>query len=150
MKANARTFSAKPADFPYTSRNWILIDVAGKPLGRIATRIANILRGKNKPTFTAHVDTGDFVVVINAEKVLLTGNKLAQKIYYSHTGYLGGLKTVTAGEMMENKPEEIIRKAVTGMLPKNKLNREVIKKLKIYAGANHPHEAQRPQPLEVL
>ncbi|VAX23256.1 LSU ribosomal protein L13p (L13Ae) [hydrothermal vent metagenome] len=150
MKANARTFSAKPADFPYTSRKWILIDVEGKPLGRIATRIANILRGKNKPTFTAHVDTGDFVVVINAEKVLLTGNKMAQKIYYSHTGYLGGLKTITAEEMMKKKPEELIRKAVVGMLPKNKLNREVIKKLKIYAGANHPHEAQRPQPMEVL
>jgi large subunit ribosomal protein L13 len=115
----------------------------------MATRIADVLRGKNKPIFTPHVDTGDFVVVVNAEKVKLTGNKLTNKVYYRHSGYPGGLKAATAKKIKEEKPEELIRLAVKGMLPKNKLGSRLIKKLKIYRGKNHPHEAQQPQVLEI-
>ena len=131
------------------TRDWFLVDGENQVLGRIATRIANILRGKNKPIFTPSVDTGDFVIVVNAEKIALTGNKLADKMYYSHSGYPGGIKSINAGKLLEKKPEEIIRKAVKGMLPKNSLGRKQLKKLKVYAGPEHPHAAQKPQPFEI-
>ncbi|HEX9022267.1 MAG TPA: 50S ribosomal protein L13 [Geobacteraceae bacterium] len=130
-----------------TTRDWYLIDAENLILGRVATRIANVLRGKNKPTFTPSVDTGDFVIVVNAEKVALTGKKLSDKFYYSHSGYPGGIKAISAGKLMERKPDEIIRQAVKGMLPKNKLARHMLNKLKIYSGPAHPHEAQQPKPL---
>ena len=126
-------------------RQWWLIDADGRILGRLATRVANLLRGKNKPQYVDFMDTGDFVVVVNAEKIKVTGKKLEQKKYYSHTGYPGGIKEKTLEELMDKKPEEVIRKAVWGMLPKNKLNRAIHKKLKVYAGPDHPHEAQQPQ-----
>lgn len=131
------------------SREWFLVDVEGKVLGRVATEIANILRGKKKAIFTPSVDTGDFVVVVNAEKIALTGKKLSDKIYYSHSEYPGGLKSVSAGKLLEKKPEELIRKAVKGMLPKNKLSRHMINKLKIYTGPEHPHKAQQPKALSL-
>ena len=131
------------------ARDWFLVDVENKVLGRVATQIASILRGKNKPLFSPHVDSGDFVIVVNAEKVVLTGNKLSDKIYYSHPGYPGGIKSITAGKLMEKKAEDIIRKAVKGMLPKNKLASHMLKKLKIYTGSTHPHEAQQPKSLQV-
>lgn len=131
------------------SREWFLVDVEGKVLGRVATEIANILRGKKKAVFTPSVDTGDFVVVVNAEKIALTGKKLSDKIYYSHSEYPGGLKSISAGKLLEKKPEEIIRKAVKGMLPKNKLSRHMISKLKIYTGPEHPHKAQQPKTLSL-
>ncbi|NIA11116.1 MAG: 50S ribosomal protein L13 [Nitrospiraceae bacterium] len=127
-------------------RNWVLIDADGKILGKVAVEIASILRGKKKPVYTPHMDAGDFVVVVNAEKVALTGNKWSQKTYYHHSGYPGGIKEITAEKLLEKKPEEIIRKAVWGMLPKNRLGRKLIKKLKVYAGSEHPHEAQKPEP----
>jgi large subunit ribosomal protein L13 len=123
--------------------------VENKVLGRVATQIANVLRGKNKPRFSPSVDTGDFVIVVNAEKVALTGNKLSDKIYYSHSGYPGGIKSITAGKLLEKKAEDIIRKAVKGMLPKNKLASHMLKKLKIYTGSTHPHEAQQPKSLQL-
>ena len=128
-------------------RDWYLVDAQDIVLGRLATQIANVLRGKNKAIFTPSVDTGDFVIVVNAEKIALTGRKLDDKIYYSHTGFPGGLKEITAGKLLEKKPEDIIRKAVKGMLPKNKLARHMLKKLKVYAGASHPHDAQQPKNL---
>jgi len=131
------------------TRDWYLVDVDSKVLGRVATQIANVLRGKNKPTFTPSVDTGDFVVVVNAAKIALTGKKFADKTYYSHSGYVGGLKEISAGKLIEKKPEELIKKAVKGMLPKNKLARHMLKKLKIYAGEEHPHAAQQPKNLNV-
>ena len=127
-------------------KKWVLIDAEGKILGRMATEIADILRGKNKPVFTPHVDTGDFVVVINADKVRLTGKKWDQKVYYHHSGYIGGIKAHPAREVLEKKPEELVRHAVKGMLPKNRLGRRMITKLKIYSGSEHPHEAQMPVP----
>jgi large subunit ribosomal protein L13 len=130
-------------------RDWVVVDAEGQNLGRLATRIADALRGKRKPEYTPHVDTGDFVVVVNAEKVVVTGNKLEQKLYYRHSGYPGGLRTRTLGEMLERRPEEVLRKAVKGMLPRNKLARAQLRKLKVYAGPEHPHTAQRPQPLEL-
>ena len=130
-------------------RDWYLIDAQDLVLGRISSQIANVLRGKNKAIFTPSVDTGDFVIVINAEKIALTGRKLADKVYYSHSGYTGGLKEITAGKLLEKKPEELIKKAVKGMLPKNKLARHMLKKLKIYAGTSHPHDAQQPKKLEL-
>lgn len=130
-------------------RDWYLVDGQNLVLGRLASQVANILRGKNKAIFTPSVDTGDFVIVVNAEKIALTGRKLADKMYYSHSGFPGGLKEITAGKLMEKKPEEIIRKAVKGMLPKNKLSRHMLKKLKIYAGPTHPHDAQQPKNLEL-
>jgi len=130
-------------------RNWHVVDAQNLILGRLASQVANILRGKNKAIFTPSVDTGDFVIVVNAEKIALTGRKLSDKNYYSHSGFPGGIKSVTAGELLEKQPEELIRKAVKGMLPKNKLSRQMIKKLKIYTGPNHPHEAQRPKNLEL-
>lgn len=128
-------------------RKWYVIDADGKVLGRLASRVAMILRGKEKPQFTPHVDTGDFVVVVNAEKVKLTGKKMAEKIYYRHSGYIGGLKARTAQELLAQKPEEVIRLAVKGMLPKNRLGNQLLGKLKVYRGAEHPHEAQKPLPL---
>ncbi|MDP3937899.1 MAG: 50S ribosomal protein L13 [Deltaproteobacteria bacterium] len=141
-----KTFSAKPGEVP---QNWHTINVEGKVLGRIATQIADILRGKTKPTYTPHTDTGDFVVVVNAEKVRLTGKKWTDKMYSHHTRYPGGLKRITAEKQREKDPTIIIHEAVWGMMPKTKLGRAQIKKLKIYAGAEHPHEAQQPQPREV-
>jgi len=132
-----------------TKRNWILVDAEGKILGRMATEIAAILRGKTKPTYTPHADAGDFVVVINAEKVALTGRKWSQKMYYHHSGYPGGIKAISAEKLRQKRPEEIIRKAVWGMLPKNRLGRKLIKKLKVYAGPEHPHGAQKPEPLQM-
>lgn len=126
-------------------RKWWLIDADGKVLGRLATQVADLLRGKKKPTFVDFLDSGDFVVVINAAKIQVSGKKLEQKKYYSHTGYPGGIKEKNLKELMEQKPEDVIRKAVWGMLPKNKLNRAIHKKLKVYAGPDHPHEAQQPQ-----
>ena len=126
-------------------RNWYVIDAEGKNLGRIATEAATLLRGKHKPTFTPHIDCGDFVIIVNASKVNLTGNKLDDKIYYNHSGYTGGLRERTAREMKEKYPVEMLERAVKGMLPKNTLGRKMIKKLKIYKGAEHNHEAQQPE-----
>ena len=141
-----KTWNAKPGEL---DRRWYLVDAEGKTLGRLATQIADTLRGKGKPQYTPHVDTGDFVVVVNAEKIAVTGKKLDEKIYYRHSGYPGGLRQRTLREQLERRPTEVLRIAVKGMLPKNRLARQQINKLKIYAGAEHPHEAQKPQPLEV-
>jgi len=130
-------------------RNWLVVDATGQTLGRLATQIADTLRGKRKPTYTPHVDTGDFVVVVNAEKISVTGNKRAAKMYYRHSGYPGGLKTRTLNDMLERRPEEVLRLAVKGMLPRNRLARKQLTKLKIYAGPEHPHQAQKPQPMEL-
>ncbi len=130
-------------------RDWYLVDAQDLVLGRLASEVANILRGKNKAIYTPSVDTGDFVIVVNAEKIALTGRKMADKVYYSHSGFPGGLKEITAGKLLDKKPEDVIKKAVKGMLPKNKLSRHMLKKLKIYAGANHPHDAQQPKNLEL-
>ena len=131
------------------ARDWYLVNVEDRVLGRVATQIANVLRGKNKAVYTPSVDTGDFVIVVNAEKIALTGNKLADKVYYSHSGFPGGIKSITAGKLIDKKPEELIRKAVKGMLPKNKLARHMLSKLKIYTGSEHPHKAQQPKALEI-
>jgi large subunit ribosomal protein L13 len=139
-----KTWNAKPAD---VEREWYVVDAEGQTLGRLATRIADTLRGKRKPTFTPHVDTGDFVVVVNAEKIAVTGNKLQQKLYYRHSGYPGGLRSRPLAAELERRPTEVIRKAVKGMLPRNRLGRAQLGKLKVYAGPEHPHEAQKPQPL---
>ena len=139
------TYSAKKGE---VERSWYIIDAENKVLGKLATKIAAILRGKHKPVVTPHVDTGDFVVVINAKKVHLTGRKLTHKIYYRHSGYPGGLKSMSAEEMLKKKPEDIIKLAVRGMLPKNKLGRKQLTKLKVYSGSNHPHKAQMPKVLE--
>jgi large subunit ribosomal protein L13 len=141
-----KTYTAKPGEI---ERLWYVVDAEGQNLGRLATRIADTLRGKNKPQFTPHVDTGDFVVVVNAEKITVTGKKLDEKIYYRHSGYPGGLKQRTLREQLERRPTEVLRTAVKGMLPKNKLAARQLTKLKIYAGPEHPHTAQAPQPLEV-
>ncbi|WP_320671480.1 50S ribosomal protein L13 [Patulibacter defluvii] len=130
-------------------RAWYVVDADGKTLGRLATQIAEQLRGKNKPEYTPHVDTGDFVVIVNAEKIQVTGNKRTDKLYHRHSGYPGGLSTRTFEEQLEKRPEEIIRKAVKGMMPKNRLARKQLTKLKIYAGPDHPHVAQKPQSLEI-
>ncbi len=131
------------------NHQWFVVDAENVVLGRLATQVANVLRGKHKPVYTPSVDTGDFVVIVNAEKIALTGKKVADKVYYSHTGFPGGIKSATAGEMLSKKPEELIRKAVKGMLPKNKLARHMLKKLKIYSGGSHPHEAQQPAQLSL-
>jgi len=145
LPRSQRTFMAKPGQ---VERRWHLVDAQGQPLGRLAARIALILQGKHRPTYTPHVDTGDFVVVVNARQVVLTGRKWAQKCYYRHSGYPGGLKVRTARELRDRKPEELIRHAVRGMLPKNQMGRRLLKKLKVYAGSEHPHEAQCPEPLK--
>jgi large subunit ribosomal protein L13 len=139
-----KTLVAKKED---VTRDWYLVDAENLVLGRMATQIANVLRGKNKPTFTPSVDTGDFVIVVNADKIALTGNKLSDKMYYSHSGYPGGIKSINAGKLQDKKPGEIIKHAVKGMLPKNKLASHMLKKLKIYSGPVHPHKAQQPKPL---
>ncbi len=139
-----KTISAK---FEADRRKWVVVDAEDQVLGRLASQIAMRLRGKHLPHFTPHVDVGDFVVVVNADKVLLTGRKWDQKIYYRHTGYIGGLKATTARKLNQENPEKMIRLAVRGMLPKNRLGRQLLKKLKIYRGAEHPHEAQQPTPL---
>ena len=129
-------------------RNWLVVDATGQTLGRLATQIAETLRGKRKPTYTPHIDTGDFVIVVNAEKIAVTGNKLADKRYYRHSGYPGGLRSRTLQEMLDRRPEEVIRKAVRGMMPRNRLGRKQLTKLKVYAGPDHPHAAQQPKPME--
>lgn len=141
-----KTFSAKPET---VKRDWFVIDAENKVLGRLATEIARRLRGKHKAEYTPHVDTGDYIVVINAEKVVVTGNKFKNKIYHRHTGYPGGLKSVTFDKLQASKPEMIIEKAVKGMLPKNPLGRDMFRKLKVYAGTEHMHTAQQPQILEI-
>ena len=141
-----RTFSPKPSDI---QRAWHVVDADGLVLGRMATEVARVLRGKHKPTFAPHVDTGDHVVVVNAAKVVLTAEKAAKKLAYRHSGYPGGLKRRTYADLLELRPEEAVRRAVRGMLPKGPLGRRMLKKLKAYAGPDHPHEAQRPQPLAI-
>ncbi|NLY78287.1 MAG: 50S ribosomal protein L13 [Tissierellia bacterium] len=140
-----KSYIAKPNEI---ERKWYVIDAEGKVLGRLASEIAKILSGKNKPTYTPHVDTGDFVIVINADKIKLTGNKLDQKYHRYHTGYPGGLKSITYREMMAKRPERVVELAVKGMLPKNKLGRKMFKKLKVYSGPEHKHEAQKPEVYE--
>lgn len=140
-----KTFVAKPET---RNRAWYVVDAEGQTLGRMATGIADLLRGKGKPDYTPHVDTGDFVVVVNAEKVRVTGNKLDSKRYWRHSGYPGGIRSRTLREMLDRQPEEVIRKAVKGMLPRNRLARKQLTKLKVYAGPEHPHEAQKPEKLE--
>ena len=141
-----KTYNAKPNE---VAREWYVVDAEDLVLGRLATRIADVLRGKHKASYTPHVDTGDFVVVVNAEKVKLTGNKLDQKLYWRHSGYSKSIRSRTAREMLEKKPEEVILHAVRGMLPKNRLGRRMLKRLKAYGGADHPHQAQEPKPLEL-
>ena len=141
-----KTYVATPAD---RERSWVLVDASGRTLGRLATQIADILRGKRKPEYTPHVDVGDFVVVVNAEKIVVTGNKREAKRYYRHSGYPGGLRSRTLGDLLERRPEEVIRRAVRGMLPRNRLARKQLTKLKVYAGPDHPHAAQKPDPLEI-
>lgn len=140
------TYMAKPNE---VERKWYVVDAEGQTLGRLASQVASVLRGKNKPEFTPHVDTGDFVIIINADKVKLTGKKLSNKKYYFHSLYPGGLKTFTAGEMLANKPVKMLELAVKGMLPKNRLGRTLATKLKVYAGSEHPHQAQKPEVLEI-
>ncbi|MDR6226923.1 50S ribosomal protein L13 [Desmospora profundinema] len=140
------TFMAKPNQ---VERKWVVVDAADKTLGRLATEVATLLRGKHKPQYTPHVDTGDFVIVINASKVHLTGKKHADKTYYRHSGWPGGLKSISAGDLREKRPELMIELAVKGMLPKNKLGRQQLKKLKVYAGSEHPHQAQQPEQWEL-
>jgi len=141
-----KTYVAKPSN---RQRDWVVVDAEGQTLGRLATQLADALRGKRKPDFTPHIDTGDFVVVINAEKIRVTGDKLNQKTYWRHSGYPGGIKSRTLAEMLAKQPEEVIRKAVRGMLPRNKLGRAQLVKLKVYAGPEHPHHAQQPKPMEI-
>jgi large subunit ribosomal protein L13 len=139
-----KTYTAKKGEI---AREWYIVDADGQTLGRLATRIADTLRGKGKPQYTPHVDTGDFVIVVNAEKIQVTGNKLDQKRYYRHSGYPGGLRSRTLREQLDRRPTEVLRTAVKGMLPRNRLARQQLTKLKIYAGPGHPHEAQAPKPL---
>jgi len=141
-----KTFNANAAT---VRRDWHLVDATDKTLGRLASEIARRLRGKHKPEYTPHVDTGDYIVVINAEKIHVTGNKLQDKIYHRHTGYIGNLKSETLGHLLQNKPERAIQRAVKGMLPKNPLGRAMFRKLKVYAGPQHQHAAQQPQPLDI-
>ncbi len=141
-----RTYSTKKTDL---EREWFVVDATDQTLGRLATQIACILKGKHKPIYAPHLDTGDFVIVVNADKIKVTGKKLAQKRYYHHSGYLGGLKSRTLQEMLTRQPTKVIQHAVRGMLPKNRLGRKMIKKLKVYAGSAHPHQAQKPKPLEI-
>jgi large subunit ribosomal protein L13 len=141
-----KTYVATPSD---RQRNWLLVDANGQTLGRLATQVADALRGKRKPEYTPHIDTGDFVVVVNAEKISVTGNKRQAKRYYRHSGYPGGLRFRTLEQMLDRRPEEVIRHAVKGMLPRNRLGRKQLTKLKIYAGPEHPHAAQKPQPMEI-
>ncbi len=140
------TYMATPAD---VERKWYVVDAEGKTLGRIASQIAMILRGKNKPTYTPHLDTGDFVIIVNADKIALTGKKLDQKIYYRHSGYLGGMRATSARTMLATRPERPLELAIKGMLPHNRLGRQMFRKLKVYAGPQHPHAAQKPEKIEL-
>jgi large subunit ribosomal protein L13 len=139
-----KTFVAREKD---VVKKWYVVDAKDQVIGRLATRIAMILRGKTKPIFTPHCDTGDFVVVVNADQALFTGRKLDKKVYYRHSGYMGGITATTARQVMQGKPEDVLRQAVWGMLPKNSLGRRLLKKLKVYSGGEHPHQAQQPEPL---
>ena len=141
-----KTYVATPAN---RQRDWYVVDAEGQTLGRLATQIADALRGKRKPEYTPHIDTGDFVIVVNAEKIRVTGDKLHQKVYYRHSGYPGGIRSRTLEEMLARRPEEVIRKAVKGMLPRNRLGRAQLRKLKVYAGPEHPHTAQAPKELKI-
>jgi large subunit ribosomal protein L13 len=141
-----KTYQPKKEELEH---QWYVVNAEGKILGRLATKLADLLRGKTKPTYTPHLDTGDFVVVVNAGKVTLTGKKMKDKIYYHHTGHPGGIKEINAEKLLAKKPTEMIRMAVKGMLPKNSLGRQMLRKLKVYPGPNHPHEAQRPVPLDI-
>jgi len=141
-----KTYQAKPNP---EAKKWYVIDLDGLTVGRAATRVATVLRGKHRPDFTPHVDTGDFVIAINADKVVLTGNKPQQKTYYRHSGYPGGIKGITAEKLLQKRPEDVFQIAVKGMLPKNRLGRQLIRKLKVYAGSEHPHQAQQPEALEL-
>ena len=141
-----KTYNAKPGE---VAREWYVVDADGQTLGRLATTIADTLRGKRKPQYTPHVDTGDFVIVVNAEKIQVTGNKLDQKMYHRHSGYPGGLSSRTLREQLERRPTEVVRTAVRGMLPKNRLARQQLTKLKVYAGPEHPHASQNPRPLNL-
>jgi len=141
-----KTFSQRSED---VRREWLLVDAEGKTLGRLASEIAKILRGKHKPTFTPHVDGGDFVIVINADKIRVTGDRLDSKKYYRHSGYMGGLKEISLRRMLERHPERVLELAVRGMLPKNRLGRKMFKKLKVYAAPTHPHTAQQPRPIDL-
>ena len=141
-----KTYVATPST---RERNWLVVDASGRTLGRLATQIADALRGKRKPDYTPHCDVGDFVIVVNAEKIAVTGKKLEEKLYHRHSGYPGGLRSRTLAQMLERRPEEVIRKAVKGMMPRNRLARAQITKLKVYAGPEHPHVAQKPEPMEV-
>ncbi len=140
------TYMAKPGS---VERKWYIVDATGKRVGRLATEVATILRGKHKPEFTPHIDTGDFVIIINAEKIVFTGKKLQNKLYYRHSGYPGGLKSTSAADMLKKHPERIIEMAVKGMLPHNSLGADQYRKLKVYAGPDHPHAAQQPEPLQL-
>jgi large subunit ribosomal protein L13 len=141
-----KTFTATPKTI---ERDWCLVDATNKTLGRLATEVASRLRGKHKPTYTPHMDTGDNIIIINAEKIKVTGNKLADKFYYHHTGYVGNLKSISLGKQLQQHPERVLETAIKGMLPKNPLGRAMFKKLHVYAGPEHPHTAQQPQPLEI-
>lgn len=141
-----KTFTPKPDDI---QRGWHLVDATDLPLGRLASEVARVLRGKHKPTYTPHLDTGDFVVVVNAERVAVTSDKSQSKIYYRHSGFPGGIKAETFESLLERRPEAVMERAVRGMLPKNRLGRKMLRKLKVYAGPEHPHEAQQPQPLDL-
>ncbi len=140
-----KTFTAKPTEI---ERKWYVVDASGCVLGRLASFVATRLRGKHKPVYTPHVDTGDHIVVINADKIALTGRKWDEKFYYRHSGYVGGLKSITAKKLLEKRPEDLVMHAVRGMLPKNRLGRKMFKKLKVYAGSEHPHVAQEPETLQ--
>jgi large subunit ribosomal protein L13 len=142
----SKTYVATPET---RNREWVLVDAEGQTLGRLATQIADALRGKRKPEYTPHIDTGDFVIVVNAEKIRVTGNKLTEKVYHRHTGYPGGLRSRTLEEQLDRRPEEVIRAAVKGMLPRTRLGRAQLRKLKVYAGAEHPHKAQSPRAFEL-
>jgi large subunit ribosomal protein L13 len=141
-----RTYQATPED---RERVWYVVDAENKTLGRLASQIAEVLRGKRKPTYTPHIDVGDFVIVVNAEKVAVTGDKREKKLYWRHSGYPGGIRSRTLGDLLEKRPEEVIRRAVKGMLPRNRLARQQLRKLKVYAGPDHPHQAQKPEQLEI-
>lgn len=141
-----RTYSARPQDI---DREWLVVDAQGQTLGRLATHIAAVLRGKHKPLYTPHLDCGDFVIVVNADKIQVTGKKMDQKIYYRHSGYPGGLRQIVLRRQMERHPERVIESAVRGMLPKNRLGRKMFKKLKVYAGPTHPHQAQQPRAMQL-
>jgi large subunit ribosomal protein L13 len=141
-----KTFTATPSTI---ERDWCLVDATDKTLGRLATEVASRLRGKHKPTYTPHMDTGDNIIIVNAEKIKVTGNKLSDKIYYHHTGYVGNLKSISLGKQLQEHPERVLESAIKGMLPKNSLGRTMFRKLHVYAGPDHPHIAQQPQPLDI-